>query len=166
MHRAKWGRAARGDRAGQPSAGRWGGGETGRSAKGEATQKRKGRNGGGQPAATARAVRPEEGGEDREERKVRGDLRAKGRGGQGVRAVVVENSEQDHEECCEPQEMKRGGEGSREWEGREWQPNVQRALEDGHCAPEEEQGQEGKYWAKRNGESEGWSKWDAGKRKK
>ena len=34
---------------------------------------------------------------------------------------------------------------------------VQRALEDrdSHCASEEEQGQEGKYWAKRNGESKG-----------
>ena len=31
---------------------------------------------------------------------------------------------------------------------------MQRALEDGHCASEEGQGQEGKYWAKRNRESE------------
>ena len=58
--------------------------------------------------------------------------------------------------------MKWGGEGSQGWEGRERRPNFQRALEDGHCASEEEQGQEGKYCAK----SEDWSKGDAGKGKK
>ena len=45
-----------------------------------------------------------------------------------------ENPEQDHEEYGEPKEMKRGGEGSQAWEGRERQPNVQRAHEDGSVA--------------------------------
>ena len=58
--------------------------------------------------------------------------------------------------------MKWGGEDSQELEGRERQPNVQRALEDGHCSSEEEQGQEGKYWAK---ESKDWSKGMQGRRK-
>ena len=71
----------------------------------------------------------------------------------GWEGKVDKNPEQDHEEGCESKEMKWGGEGSQEWEGREKQPNVQRALEDCHCASEEEQGQEGKYWAKRNWES-------------
>ena len=44
-----------------------------------------------------------------------------------------ESPEQDHRECCEPNEMTWGGEGAQEWEGRERQPNVQRAREDGHC---------------------------------
>ena len=59
---------------------------------------------------------------------------------------------QDHEECSEPKERKWAGEmrAHRNWRDR--RPNVERALEDSHCASEEEQGQEGKYWAKRNGE--------------
>ena len=43
---------------------------------------------------------------------------------------------------------------------------MQRAREDGHCASEEEQGQEGKHWAMGNGESEDWSKGEARKGKK
>ena len=62
--------------------------------------------------------------------------------------------------------MKWGGEGAQEWEGRERQPKVQRAREDGQCASEEEQGQEGKRWAKRNGDSGDWSKGEARKGKK
>ena len=68
------------------------------------------------------------------------------KGGEGK---GYENPEQDHRKCCEPKEMTWGGEGVQEWEGRERQPNVQRAQEDGHCASEEEQGQERKPWAKR-----------------
>ena len=84
------------------------------------------------------------------------------KGGEGK---GYENPEQDHRKCCESKEMTWGGEVAQEWEGRERQPNVQRAHEDGHCASEEEQGQEGKPWAKRNGESGDWSKREARKGK-
>ena len=43
---------------------------------------------------------------------------------------------------------------------------MQRAREDGHCASEEEQGQERKHWAKGNGESGDWRKGAARKGKK
>ena len=150
--------------AGQPSAGR-GGGETGsrwEECKGQATQ--------GHRVKWGRAARGDRVGvpverQEKEEKtgrsaKYEATCEPKGAEGKGY-----ESPEQDHRECCEPKERK-WGEGAQEWEGRERQPNVQRAREDGHCASKEEQGQEGKYWAKRNGESEGWSKWDAGKRKK
>ena len=69
----------------------------------------------------------------------------------GAEGKGYESPEQDHRECCEPKEMTWGGEGAQEWGGRERQPNVQRAHEDGHCASEEEQGQEGKPEDKNDG---------------
>ena len=144
VHRAEWGRAARGDRAGwQAERRQGGGGETGpgRSAKGEATQ--------GHRVKWGRAARGNRVGVpvERQEKEKKNGRSAKyeatcePKGGEGK---GFESPEQDHREGCKPKQMKWGGEGAQEWEGRERQSNVQRVREDGHCASKGEQGQEGK----------------------
>ena len=73
VQRAKWGRAARGDRAGWPAERRQvvGGDWEECKVRGELRAQGKG----GRPRQRAGRA-PKEGGEDREERKVRGDLQA------------------------------------------------------------------------------------------
>ena len=118
MHRAKWGRAASGDCAGWPAEHRHGGGETGRSAKGEATQ--------GHRAKWGRAPRGDRVGvpverqekEEKTGRSAKYGATCEPKGGEGK---GYENPKQDHGECCEPKEMKWEDEGAQEWEGRERQ---------------------------------------------
>ena len=111
-------------------------GETGRSAKGEATQGHRAKW--GRAARCDRVCVPVERQEQEEKtgRSAKYEATCEPKGGEGK---GYENPEQDHRKCCEPKEMTWGGEGAQEWEGRERQPNVQRAHEDGHCASEEEQ---------------------------
>ena len=146
VHRIKWGRATRGDRAGRgrpAERGRWGGGGTGRSAKCKATQKDVGevspRRSRGQ---SGRA--PAEGGQDSAGAKYEATCGPNGREG-------CEGKGYDHTRtpsrttrnaASRTEEMKWGCVGSKEWEGRERQPKVQKAAKraaDGHCASEDEQ---------------------------